>query len=203
MNQLCITNSRESFQVEEECFGPFIVNGGSIFKKGMIVGMQDKMVNGLLFYDKQNFYGYSEKYGICLLSPHFEYQQIEYEVETPKRSPIQTTYGHDTYQTTTPSPVPLEIVFQDSMNYYVLVEEMLHPVFELELFYDLNSIVPCVQLVFINRGKYPCRILFKNKNVYLNQSVPEILVGEVIQFKMEYVHDLYLVSFLTFQREKA
>jgi len=204
MNQLRITNERESFQIEDESFGPLIVNGGSIFKKGLILGIQEKMVSGLLFYDKQNFYGYSEKYGICLLSPHFEYQQIEYDIEKNKLSPIQTNHSHDTFQNTDKNniPIPLEIVFHDSMNYYIIIEEGINNVFELELFYDLNSIFPCIQLVFINKSPHTGKILFKNTNIYFkeNMGMSEVLPNDVIQFHIEYVHEIFLVSISNFRK---
>jgi hypothetical protein len=34
------------------------------------------MVPGLIIYDNENFYGFSEKYGLSLLSPHSEYSEL-------------------------------------------------------------------------------------------------------------------------------
>ncbi len=45
-------------------------NGGAYIAKGLRIGNQEKVVNGMLFYDGENFYGHSEKFGTCLLSNH-------------------------------------------------------------------------------------------------------------------------------------
>ena len=61
---------------EDYIFSALTVEGGGSFKKGISIGIQDKMVSGLLIYDTENFYGYSEKYGLCLLSNHPEYNEL-------------------------------------------------------------------------------------------------------------------------------
>ena len=47
--------------------------GGASFHKGLSIGMQDRMVNGLLIYDDENFFGYSEKNGLILLSLNYDF----------------------------------------------------------------------------------------------------------------------------------
>ena len=49
---------------------PLKCNGGAYIEKGLRIGNQEKVVNGMLFYDGENFYGHSEKFGTCLLSNH-------------------------------------------------------------------------------------------------------------------------------------
>ena len=61
---------------DDYLFGALTVEGGCAFKKGVSIGMQDKMVSGLIIYDNENFYGFSEKYGLSLMSPHLEYIEL-------------------------------------------------------------------------------------------------------------------------------
>lgn len=46
------------------------VRGGAYIEKGLKIGNQEQMCNGMLFYDGENFFGHSEKLGTCLLSNH-------------------------------------------------------------------------------------------------------------------------------------
>lgn len=46
------------------------VRGGAYIEKGLKIGNQDQLCNGMLFYDGENFFGHSEKLGTCLLSNH-------------------------------------------------------------------------------------------------------------------------------------
>lgn len=61
---------------DDYIYGSLTVEGGGAFKKGISIGMQEKMVSGLLIYDKENFYGFSEKYGLSLLSHTHEYIEL-------------------------------------------------------------------------------------------------------------------------------
>ena len=53
---------------EDYIFSALTVEGGGVFKKGLAIGMQEKMIPGLLLYDDENFYGFSEKHGLSMLS---------------------------------------------------------------------------------------------------------------------------------------
>lgn len=46
------------------------VRGGAHIEKGLKIGNQEQLCNGMLFYDGENFFGHSEKLGTCLLSNH-------------------------------------------------------------------------------------------------------------------------------------
>lgn len=46
------------------------VRGGAYIEKGLKIGNQDQLCNGMIFYDGENFFGHSEKLGTCLLSNH-------------------------------------------------------------------------------------------------------------------------------------
>jgi len=61
---------------EDYIFAALTVEGGGVFKKGIAVGMQEKMVPGLIIYDSENFFGFSEKYGLSLISTHPEYIEL-------------------------------------------------------------------------------------------------------------------------------
>ncbi len=50
--------------------GALQVRGGAYIEKGLKIGNQEQMCNGMLFYDGENFFGHSEKLGTCLLSNH-------------------------------------------------------------------------------------------------------------------------------------
>jgi hypothetical protein len=78
LKSLKITSDREVSIIntpnEDYYNSSFVSEGGGIFKKGLAVGFQDKMTPGLIIYDDENFYGYSEKFGLSLLSNHHEYE---------------------------------------------------------------------------------------------------------------------------------
>jgi hypothetical protein len=50
--------------------GALQVRGGAYIEKGLKIGNQEQVCNGMLFYDGENFYGHSEKLGTTLLSNH-------------------------------------------------------------------------------------------------------------------------------------
>ena len=50
--------------------GALQVRGGAYIEKGLKIGNQEQLCNGMLFYDGENFFGHSEKLGTCLLSNH-------------------------------------------------------------------------------------------------------------------------------------
>jgi hypothetical protein len=49
---------------------PLVIKGGAYIEKGLRIGNQEQMCNGMLYYDGENFFGHSEKLGTCLLSNH-------------------------------------------------------------------------------------------------------------------------------------
>ena len=50
--------------------GSIRTNGGIYVEKGIKIGNQEQVCNGMVYYDGENFFGYSEKLGTCLLSNH-------------------------------------------------------------------------------------------------------------------------------------
>jgi hypothetical protein len=78
INFLNVLNNKDVTQLNNNIFkSALTVEGGGVIKKGLKIGYQENMVSGLLIYDNENFFGYSDKYGLTPLSKHNDYTQLE------------------------------------------------------------------------------------------------------------------------------
>ena len=70
------------------------VQGGGYFGKGVRVGNQEATCNGLLFYDSENFFGVSEKFGTTLLSRHTISSELVLPISLFDRAPMVEAKKH-------------------------------------------------------------------------------------------------------------
>lgn len=75
---------------------PLKCKGGAYVEKGLRIGNQEKVVNGMLFYDGENFYGHSEKFGTCLLSNHTLSSELSLPLSIFQDMPISGGQGAGT-----------------------------------------------------------------------------------------------------------
>ena len=154
---------------DDYLFGALTVEGGCAFKKGVSIGMQDKMVSGLIIYDNENFYGFSEKYGLSLMSPHSEYIELSLpdnffkNNEKNKLQPSMPTLNNsllvdlkDTEKNINKN-LNIDIQIKDSSNFYIVIPENYSKstftlTFDITFIYDLNSIISNISLAFINNS---------------------------------------------------
>ena len=159
---------------EDYLFSALTVEGGGVFKKGIAIGMQEKIVPGLIIYDEENFYGYSERYGLLLLSKYPDYNKLEmhssiFENKIEKIQPIQSNNQIDTFQNSKDSKtgnknLNIDLQIKDISNFYIIIPieydfSNFEITFDIKYIYDLNSIVSNLSLVIINES---------NKNSYIN-----------------------------------
>ena len=79
---------------------PFKCNGGAYIEKGLRIGNQERVVNGMLFYDGENFYGHSEKFGTCLLSNHTLSSELSLPLSIFQDMPLSQGMGTGKYLVT-------------------------------------------------------------------------------------------------------
>jgi hypothetical protein len=70
------------------------VEGGGYFGKGVRVGNQETLCNGLIFYDSENFFGVSEKFGTTLLSRHTMASELVLPITLFDRAPAVEAKKH-------------------------------------------------------------------------------------------------------------
>jgi hypothetical protein len=168
---------------EDYIFSALTVEGGGVFKKGISIGIQEKMVPGLLIYDTENFYGFSEKYGLSLLSTHPEYIELdlpehifENKVERNRIQPSQKNNSdnfNDLKDTEKIENKDLNIDLQikDANNFYIIIpknygENKFILTFNIKYIYDLNSIISNISLIFINNSNKIAYFKIINENCY-------------------------------------
>lgn len=175
---------------EDSVFAPFTVEGGAYLKKGVVLGIQEKMISGLLLYDNENFYGFSDKYGLSLLSPHTEYNELEIpqtvflserpNILQPKSTSSQ---NNDFFQNDVNNSNKIEnknlnidLQIKDTYNFYITIPESYSNAkfaltFDITYIYDLNSIISNITLVFLNKSSKSAFIKLKMIIVIILQTL--------------------------------
>ena len=162
-------NDNDNDTEDDYLFGALTVEGGCAFKKGISIGMQEKMVSGLIIYDNENFYGFSEKYGLSLMSSHTEYIELSLpdnffqNNEKNKLQPSMPNLNNsvlvdlkDTEKNTDKS-LNIDIQIKDINNFYIIIPDNYSTskftlTFDISFIYDLNSIISNISLAFINNS---------------------------------------------------
>ncbi len=143
------------------------VQGGVSIKKGLKIGFQENLIPGLLMYDQENFFGYSEKKGLCLLSSdqsRFINLQIPPSIFENKKllQPVQSNHSinknsMDTFDSQSLKKLNIDIQVKDDPNYFIHIPVeyeninfLLH--FDITFIYDQESLISHVRLVFINKS---------------------------------------------------
>lgn len=164
---------------EDYIYSALTVEGGGVFKKGIAIGIQEKMISGLIIYDNENFYGFSEKYGLSLLSPHSEYSELDipnniFENKSDnKLQPVQN--NGDNFQnlkdTETNKSLNIDLQIKDVNNFYIIIPKEYSTTkstltFYIKYIYDLDSIISNISLVFINESNKSAFFEIVNDNCY-------------------------------------
>lgn len=220
-----ITNIRDATLInnndgEDDVFAPLTVEGGAVFKKGIVIGIQERMISGLLLYDNENFYGFSDKHGLSLLSPHTEYTELEIPQSiflSEQRNILQptatSTQNNDLFQNLKNTEkiefknLNIDLNIKDTYNFYITIPEiysksLFELTFDITYIYDLNSIISNITLVFINKSNKNAFYKIKNDNCYYMSGFDnEINKNCIIKINVEIVNeDCFLVNKLNFHK---
>jgi hypothetical protein len=128
--------------------------------------MQDKMIPGLMIYDQENFYGFSEKHGLSLLSTHPEYNELTIPDNIFENrntlQPVQNNASEhfknlkDTEKIEYKS-LNIDLEIRDINNFYIIIPKSYSDCkfilsFNITYVYDLNTIISNISLVLINES---------------------------------------------------
>ena len=196
---------------EDYIFSALTVEGGGVFKKGLAIGIQSKMAPGLMIYDTENFYGYSEKYGLCLLSNHNEYNELvipDSVFENKKdRNVLQPTDVNvsDNFKNLKETEkienknLNIDLQIKDSSNFYIVVPEIYGGskfilTFDITYIIDLNTVISNLSLCFINRSNKPVYFKITNDECYYEDNFSnEIEKNSVNKINVEVIDNNYLI----------
>jgi hypothetical protein len=162
INTLKILNHKEVYQIKNDDeninFGSLTCFGGGAFHQGLSIGMQEKMVPGLMIYDNENFYGFSEKHGLTLLSENREFK----ELEMPR---------FDSSLENKKKELNIDLSLVDTSNFYIKIPNEIERynidlLFNLNFKYDDVSVINKINIYFINDTQKNVQFVFKNKNIY-------------------------------------
>jgi hypothetical protein len=211
-----ITNEKEVSIInnddgEDYIFSALTVEGGGSFKKGIAVGMQEKMVPGLIIYDSENFFGFSEKYGLSLISKHPEYIELSipeniFENKLDRTNVIQPTNKNsenfqdlkDTEKIENIS-LNIDLELKDTNNFYIIIHEKYENnksilSFNITFIIDLNTIISNISFVIINKSQKDAFIKITNNNCYYNDNFDNIISKNSInKIFLEIINNDYLI----------
>lgn len=196
---------------EDYIFSALTVEGGGVFKKGLSIGMQDKMVSGLMIYDEENFYGFSEKYGLSLLSTHPEYNQLtipesifENKADRNTLQPIQNKPSEHFQNLKDTEKIEnkilnIDLQIKDVNNFYIIIpaEYSLNKfilTFDINYIYDLNSIISNLSLVLINESNKSAFFTITNENCYYEDNFnKELEKNSINKLNLEIIDNNYFI----------
>jgi hypothetical protein len=192
-------------------FGGLIVEGGGIFRKGIAIGIQEKMVPGLIIYDNENFYGFSEKFGLNILSQHTEYSELglpeNFFDKRDERNVLQPKGSSDFENIKDTEKIiyknlVIDIQIKDIQNFYITIPESYEKstfqlIFDINYIYDLNIVISNLNLSFINESNKTFEIKIVNDNFYYEDDFNTIIPKKSI-FKL----NLEIINSFTFMLSK-
>lgn len=189
-------------------FSALTCEGGGVFKKGISIGIQDKMIPGLIIYDEENFYGFSDKHGLSLLSTHPEYIELNIPDSIFDNKNIlqpidknQSEHLQNLQDTIKEKRLNIDIEIKDTNNFYITILDnyslskfML--IFDISFLYDLNTIISNISLVIINKSNKSLFFDIKNDNCYFEENFKnEVLKNSVYKIHCEVINeDNFLIS---------
>jgi hypothetical protein len=194
---------------EDYIFSALTVEGGGVFKKGISIGMQDKMAPGLIIYDTENFYGFSEKYGLSLLSSHVEYIELdipptifENKIE---RNLIQPSNNNQNFQNLKDTEkveyknLNIDLEMKDVNNFYIKIPNTYDLnkfilLFNISFLFDLNTIISNISLIIINESNRESLFKITNDNFYyetnFNNTIPK---NSILKIYLEMINNNYFI----------
>jgi hypothetical protein len=189
INTLKILNQKEVYQVKNEDeklnFGSLTCFGGGSFHRGLSIGMQEKMISGLLVYDNENFYGFSEKHGLTLMSENKEFK----ELEMPR---------FDSSLENKQKELNIDLTLVDTQNFYIRIPNEIERfnidlLFNVNFNYDDESVINKINIYFINDTQKNVKFIFKNKNMYKKGDDFINNQGSIIHFESTYLNKNYSI----------
>lgn len=205
---------------EDYIFSALTVEGGGVFKKGLAIGIQEKMVPGLIIYDNENFFGFSEKYGLCLLSKHPEYNLLELPENTFLKKedrniiqPSQTEHSNnmnlfkDTEKVENKN-LNIDIQIKETNNFYITIPEIhsnnkFNLTFNITYIYDIGSIISNVNLVLINKSDKMVLFSITNNEAYYEKEFSnEIEAKSINKINVKIINeDTFIISKKVYQKK--
>ena len=164
--------------------GTLTCQGGGTFHKGLSIGMQDNMVNGLLIYDDDNFFGYSEKNGLILLSLNTDFKELELPEFNEKLEKKEKTLN-------------IDLSFRDIMNYYInipnsILKFNIELILNIKFMYDDESLINQINFYIINKNNKNIKINIINNNAFLNENA-KIKLDEnnncILKLNVSYINE--------------
>ena len=203
-----ILNNREiniinNLDGDDYIFSALTVEGGGVFKKGLVIGIQERMIPGLLMYDNENFYGFTEKHGLCLLSTHPEYNElmIPSNIFEVKEDRLQPTNVNDTFKNLKETEkienknLNIDLQIRDTNNFYITIPKNYENTkfiltFDVSYIYDLNTIISNLSLVIINNSDKQAYFKITNENCYYDSNFTnEINKNSIIKLNLEVINE--------------
>jgi hypothetical protein len=199
---------------DDYLFSALTCEGGGVFKKGIAIGMQEKMIPGLIIYDSENFFGFSEKYGLSLLSTHPEYIELNIPESIFENKNVlqpidknQSENLQNLKETTKDKRLNIDIEIKDTNNFYITIPQNyslsnFRLIFDISFLYDLNTIISNVSLVFINNSNKSLFLNIKNDNCYFeNKFENELIKNSINKINCEIINEeCFLITTKTFIR---
>lgn len=164
--------------------GTLTCQGGGSFHKGLSIGMQETMVNGLLIYDDENFFGYSEKNGLILLSMNYDFK----ELELPEFGQILEKKE---------KILNIDLSFRDIINYYInipnnIVKYNIDLVLNIKFMYDDESLINQLNFYIINKNDKKVQLNIINNQLYVHENTSSIINennNSVIKLEINYINE--------------
>jgi hypothetical protein len=187
-------------------FSALTCEGGGVFKKGISIGMQNKMIPGLIIYDDENFYGFSSKHGLSLLSTHPEYIELNIpETVFDNKNTLQpidknqSQHLQNLNETIKDKKLNIDIDIKDTNNFYIIIPDnyslskfVLY--FDITFLYDLNSIISNISLVIINKSVKSLFFNIINNNCYFEDNFKnEIMKNSIYKINCEVINENYFL----------
>jgi len=195
---------------EDYIFAALTVEGGGVFKKGIAIGMQEKMVPGLIIYDSENFFGFSEKYGLSLISTHPEYIELSipdsiFEIKSDRNVIQPTNKNSENFQNLKDTEkiesksLNIDLELKDTNNFYIIIPENYENnksilSFNITYIFDLNTIISNISLVIINRSQKDAFFKITNDDCYYEDNFDNILSKKSInKIFLEIINNNYFI----------
>ena len=191
-NTLVLSGKKDVFPMnndgENYNYGTLTCLGGGSFHKGLSIGMQDKMVSGLLIYDDENFYGYSEKNGLMILSNNLDFKELEmpvFDSSLEKQEKI----------------LNIDLTFRDITNYYISIPKEIEQfdiqlIFNITFIYDEESAVNNLNFYIMNDYKKDVKKNIKNNNIYYSGVKLKKNNESIIKLNITFINNEHITCFI-------
>ena len=188
-NSLILNGKKEVFSIindDELTYNSSTLTclGGGSFHKGLSIGMQDKMVPGLLIYDDENFFGFSQKNGLILLSHNIDFKELEMPLFNPSIKDIQKILN-------------IDLTFRDSPYFFISIPSDIITLnislnLKINFIHDDESIINNINFFIINNLNKDVKIDFINKNLFISGSKIKSNSNSIIKFNVTFINSSYI-----------